>query len=71
MRIAHHAGLRELGDRCRCGAESSVHRFGCLECGARCCPACAITLESAAYCHRCASALLGHEVEKPGPFEVL
>jgi hypothetical protein len=51
--------------------ESSVHRFGCLECGARCCPACAITLESAAYCHRCASALLGHEVEKPGPFEVL
>ena len=71
MRIAHHAGLREFGDRCRCGVKSSVHRFGCLECGARCCPACAITLESAAYCHRCAAALLGHEVEKPGPFEVL
>ena len=24
-----------------------------------------------AYCHRCAAALLGHKVEKPGPFEVL
>jgi hypothetical protein len=71
MRIAHHAVLEELGDRCRCGVESSVHRFGCLECGARCCPVCAITLESAAYCHRCAAALLGHMVEKPGPFEVL
>jgi hypothetical protein len=57
-------------DRCCCGVEASVQPFGCLECGARCCPACAITLESAAYCHGCAAALLGRDVAKPGPFEI-
>ena len=71
MPVGHLGELAELADRCRCGIESSVHHFGCLECGAGCCSACAITLESAAYCRRCAAALLGREVEKPSRFELL
>jgi hypothetical protein len=71
MPDGHLGGLAELVDRCRCRIESSAHPFGCLECGAGCCSVCAITLESAAYCRRCAAALLGREVEKPGRFELL
>ncbi len=32
--------------------------LGCLECGAACCAACAIHLESVTYCARCARELL-------------
>jgi hypothetical protein len=64
-----HLG-EQLVDRCRCGVER-VYHFGCLECGAACCSACAITLESVAYCGRCAAALLGTEFDKPGSFELL
>jgi hypothetical protein len=46
-------------------------RFGCLECGASCCAACAIALESVAYCRGCAVALLDVTVvPKSGSFEL-
>jgi hypothetical protein len=32
--------------------------LGCLSCGASCCAACAIPLESATYCASCARSLL-------------
>lgn len=46
---------------CRCGAPVTFrhHHLACLECGAGCCPACAIQLESASYCRSCAGSLLG------------
>jgi hypothetical protein len=57
--------------RCRCGGDVSAPRFGCLECGAPCCPACAIPLESVAYCGRCAATLLGAvRIFKSGPLEL-
>ena len=46
--------------RCLCG--QPVHRatdvLGCIACGRACCPACAVPLESVAYCADCASGLL-------------
>jgi hypothetical protein len=71
MDVGRFGALEELIDRCRCGVEPVAHRFGCLECGGACCSVCAITLESVAYCRHCAAALLGGEVGKPGPFEIL
>jgi hypothetical protein len=60
-----------LDGRCHCGGEMR-HAFddlGCLDWGATCCPACAIHLESAVYCRRCAGALLGVEpIRSGGPF---
>jgi hypothetical protein len=46
--------------RCRCGTEVqySFHHFGCIQCGAPCCPTCSLELESVAYCGSCARALL-------------
>jgi hypothetical protein len=45
--------------------------FGCLECGAACCPACAIHLESAAYCGACARSLLDvTAVRAGGPLDL-
>jgi len=45
---------------CRCGRDVpyAFHDLGCLACGARCCPACAIALEAASYCAPCAGSLL-------------
>jgi len=43
--------------RCRCAVAPVAH-FGCIECGGPCCAACAITVESVAYCWGCAAALL-------------
>lgn len=45
---------------CGCGTEvrNSFHSFACVDCGSACCPECAISLESATYCHACAAALL-------------
>jgi hypothetical protein len=47
--------------RCSCGhpLERLTDPLGCIECGRACCPACAVPLESVAYCARCASELLG------------
>lgn len=46
--------------RCECGTSLRGGRdaWGCLACGAACCPACAWNLESTAYCARCAHGLL-------------
>jgi len=61
MSAAHVVDVHEGIGRCRCGllVERGSERFGCLECGAACCTACAITLESVAYCRYCAATLLG------------
>lgn len=54
---------------CRCGDDGALATLGCLDCGAVCCPACVIQLESTAYCARCASALLETAtVRASGPF---
>jgi hypothetical protein len=57
--------------RCGCGSdiEFGFHSFGCLECGAECCPRCAVTLESVTYCRSCADALLEGIGAAPGTFE--
>jgi uncharacterized protein (UPF0212 family) len=46
---------------CACRAE---HRYqlGCIDCGAACCPACAVHVESVSYCQACAGTLLGTPV---------
>jgi hypothetical protein len=53
---------------CRCGHEvpNAFHRFGCVDCGAACCPACAIHLESTTYCSACAGSLLDTAVPRAG-----
>jgi hypothetical protein len=56
---------------CRCAGDTPAAPFGCLECGAPCCPACAVSLESVAYCRPCATALLGGPtILKSGSFEL-
>jgi hypothetical protein len=71
--IARHARTRteaRMGGQCGCGARMSV-TFGCLECGAACCPACAIPLESAAYCGACARSLMDvTAVRAGGPLDL-
>jgi hypothetical protein len=63
----HPAGGGPQGKRrgfmerqCLCG--HPIHRptdaLGCIACGRACCPACAVPLESVAYCAGCASGLL-------------
>jgi len=71
MDVGRFGALEELVVPCFCGVEPADHQFGCLECGGACCSVCAITLESAAYCRRCAATLLGSDVEKPCSFEIL
>jgi len=57
--------------RCHCAGAVTTAAFGCLECGAPCCSACAITLESVAYCLGCATALLDATVIlQSGSFEL-
>jgi hypothetical protein len=53
-----------------CGTdESTTHVLGCLTCGASCCAACAIHLESVTYCASCARSLLEvATVRASGPF---
>jgi hypothetical protein len=64
-------GLTELSPGCRCALEPAEVVFGCLECGAPCCSACAIMLESVAYCRQCATVLLEATVVlKSGSFEL-
>jgi hypothetical protein len=61
-----------MHDRCACGTTGpQVIHLGCLECGTACCPACAVSLESATYCRPCAAALLETiTVRAAGPFEM-
>jgi hypothetical protein len=59
--------------RCGCGREVSQvsHELACLECGAACCPMCAVGLESVTYCASCARSLLGGtEIRAADPFEL-
>lgn len=53
---------------CRCGSQvdHAFHAFACIECGAACCPACAVPLESVTYCGACARSLLGVGAVPPG-----
>jgi len=53
-----------MASRCHCGSErlQGAPDLGCLDCGAACCPAGAVPLESVVYCRGCAGARLG-----PGP----
>ena len=58
---------------CECGTDLqyAFHQLGCLECGAPCCPACAVHLESVSYCRGCAGSLLGvSTVQAAGPFDL-
>ncbi len=50
-----------MGGRCGCGTQVryAFHELGCIECGAPCCPSCAVSLESVSYCRGCAGSLLG------------
>ncbi len=58
------AGLTEeegaMESRCDCGGhlDHAFDAFGCIECGQPCCPACAVWLESVAYCACCAGVLM-------------
>ena len=70
LRTAPLTGVEGLAD-CGCGRDGVAARFGCLDCGASCCAACAIALESVAYCRDCAVALLDPAVApKSGSFEL-
>jgi hypothetical protein len=46
---------------CSCGnrVDFSFQRLSCIDCGASCCPSCAVALESVSYCRGCATSLLG------------
>ena len=62
-----------MPSHCQCGSDAGErHVLGCVDCGAACCPACAIHLESVTYCARCASALLETTtVRAGGPLQLL
>lgn len=49
-----------MGAHCRCGTEIqySFYHFGCIQCGAPCCPGCSYQMESATYCTVCAESLI-------------
>jgi hypothetical protein len=57
---------------CQCGnqMQHSSAPLGCLDCGGATCPRCAVALESASYCRKCAGELLGTPVETTAPFEL-
>jgi hypothetical protein len=57
---------------CACGRRpEGAWALGCLGCGAPCCPACAVSLESVAYCGACARRLLGGPVAAAHAFDLL
>jgi hypothetical protein len=61
-----------MSRRCGCGnpVDFGFQSLGCLECGAGCCPACAISVESVTYCRGCADTLLGVRAASPGVFDL-
>ena len=59
--------------QCNCDSQqqSAFYNLECLDCGSPVCPACAISLESATYCHTCAGVLLdAPHVRAVGSFEL-
>ncbi len=71
FQMAPLADIEDVAHACRCAGQTPAAQFGCLDCGAACCSACAIPLESVAYCRRCAMALLGATATlKSGSFEL-
>ena len=55
-----------------CGSDHGTGSYGCFGCGIGCCAACAITLESIAYCRQCAATLLDTTaVRGSGAFELV
>lgn len=61
----HSRGGHMDRSTCDCGTPilRAVEDLGCIECGRPCCPVCAYTLESVAYCALCAAQFL----EPAGP----
>lgn len=62
-----------MGGSCDCGTtvQYTFHHLGCIECGAPCCPSCAVPLESASYCRGCAGSLLGvTTIRAVGPWDL-
>ena len=62
-----------MARHCTCGREITQpsHGLACLECGAACCPGCAIDFESVSYCAACAGKLLGTvPARSDDPFEL-
>ena len=56
---------------CNCRTEKSTYDLACIDCGASCCPTCAVPLESVTYCRSCARSLLGATTVQPaGSFEL-
>lgn len=50
---------------CGCSTDAR-YELGCMDCGAPCCPACAVHLESVTYCQGCAGTLLGAPTVRAG-----
>ena len=52
-----------MGTVCGCGrsGRSPLQELHCFTCGAPCCQSCAVALESATYCGRCAESILDGE----------
>lgn len=61
-----------MSRRCGCGnsVDAGAPSLGCLECGAGCCPSCAVPVESVTYCRGCADALFGVQAAAPGVFDL-
>jgi len=58
---------------CGCAHDSgaAAYELGCIDCGAACCPSCAVPLESVTYCRSCARSLLGAGMVQPaGAFDL-
>ena len=56
---------------CNCSSDNATYALACIDCGATCCPACAVPLESVTYCRSCARSLLGAATVLPaGSFDL-
>jgi hypothetical protein len=56
---------------CNCRSDKETYDLACIDCGAPCCPLCAVPLESVTYCRSCARSLLGSPtVHAAGPFDL-
>jgi len=53
---------------CGCGTNIAFQfdQVACIDCGAGCCPTCAVHLESVTYCERCARSLFEGAPVRPG-----
>lgn len=56
---------------CNCPNDKGAYDLACIDCGATCCPSCAVPLESVTYCRNCARSLLGAPtVQAAGSFDL-